>query len=32
MMASHDRVLTAISEELKRLAVDDSHEKKLRAA
>ena len=32
MMVSHDRVLTAISEELKRIAVDDSHNKKLRAA
>ena len=32
MMASHDRVLTAISEGLKRLAVYDSHYKKLRAA
>ena len=32
MMASHDRVLTAISEELKRMAVDDPHNKKLRAA
>jgi small conductance mechanosensitive channel len=32
MMASHDRVLTAISEALKRLAVDDSHDKRPRAA
>ena len=32
MMASHDRVLNAISEGLKRLAVEDSHDKKLRAA
>jgi hypothetical protein len=32
MMASHDRVLTAISEVLKRLAVDDSHDKRPRAA
>ena len=32
MMTSHDRVLTAINEALKRLAVVDSHDKKLRAA
>jgi small conductance mechanosensitive channel len=32
MMAAHDRVLTAISEALKSLAVDDSHDNKLRAA
>ena len=32
MMASHDRVLTAISEALKRLAVDDSHDKRPHAA
>jgi hypothetical protein len=32
MMASHDRVLTAISKALKRLAVDDSHGKRPRAA
>ncbi len=32
LMTAHDRVLTAISEALKRLAVDDSHDKRLRAA
>jgi hypothetical protein len=32
MMASHDRVLTAISKAFKRLAVDDSHDKRPRAA
>jgi len=32
LMAAHDRVLTAISEALKSLAVDDSHDKRPRAA
>ncbi len=32
LMAAHDRVLTAISEALESLAVDDSHDNKLRAA